>query len=66
MINVIGAGLLLLLIGATGYLSWTRPKRSYEQKDYALATIRMSQAAIALGALLIFIGLAGTLIRWLS
>lgn len=62
MINVIGTGLILFLIGGTGYLSWTRPKRPYEQKDYSLATIRVSKAAMALGAMLVIIGIVGTLI----
>jgi hypothetical protein len=63
--NIIGAGLILVLIGGIGYLSWTRPRRSYEPKDYSLATIRMSQAAIAVGVALTVLGIAGTLLRWI-
>lgn len=63
MMNVIGTGLILVLIGGIGYISWTRPKRSYEQKDYSLATIRVSQAAIVVGVALMIIGMVAELIQ---
>ena len=64
MTNILGTGLIFILIGGVGYISWTRPRRSYSPKDYALATIRMSQAAIGIGVVLTVIGLVGTLARW--
>jgi hypothetical protein len=63
--NVLGTGLIFILIGTIGYVSWTRPRRSYPPSGTALSTIRMSEAAIALGVLLAVIGLIGTVIRWL-
>ena len=64
MNSVLGTGLIFIMIGAIGYVSWTRPRRLHSPKDYALATIRMSQAAIGIGVLLTVIGLVGTLARW--
>jgi hypothetical protein len=63
MSNILSTGLILIVIGAVGYVSWTRPKRSYPPKDYALATIRVSQAAIGIGLALILIALARTVIQ---
>jgi hypothetical protein len=63
MINIMGAGLMLVMFGGIGYISWTRPKRSYDQKDYSLATIRVSQAAVVVGVALILLGQVAALIQ---
>lgn len=64
MSDVLVTGLIFILIGTVGYVSWTRPSRSYSPKDYALATIHLFLAAFGIGMLLTLIGLVGTLVHW--
>lgn len=61
MLSLIGIGLIAIFIGAIIQYSWTHPKRSYEQKGAALGTIRAAQSIMAVGGLLVIIGVIGSI-----
>ena len=63
MLNIIGTGLIGILMGAVIYYSWTRPKRNYESKGGALGTIRAAQTIMIAGVALVIIGIIGSLAK---
>ena len=63
MLNLIGTGLIAILIGFTIYYSWTHPKRDYEPRGAALGTIRAAQSVMIVGGVLTNIGIIGALVK---
>lgn len=61
MLNLIGVGLIAILMGFAIHFSWTHPKRTYEPRGVALGTIRAAQTLMIAGAALVIIGIFGAI-----
>jgi hypothetical protein len=63
MLRLVATGLIALLIGFIIQFSWTHPKRPYELRGGALGTVRAAQSAMAIGVVLVIIGVIASLAK---